>query len=991
MTDLRQLFLDAEKIYKQDGKLDDYIYVSNKSINNFQIAVLPSLSSFVFSSYGPGDWTQLMKLRALAKGGKFKCFDCGLCAIKEPDNAILVSDEQNQLVVPKNSASFAIQGNYTGPSGLNYNITGTVPQYYYNHLLFSTEEHIPTYAIFYDERLLRDMFTYLQIQTPSVPNLVAFFNGNFGSDTWHFHTHLTNQTNEILSQVMKSPIVSGNGVFNWKDGGIIRLVVFTHDNLENMIQLVKNNAGYILHIRDTMGVNISANFMYRNNKYWATIQIVDRNNRWTYDHGGKKVVFGLFSTSFMLSIFSDDFVVPTGAQELKNFTDAMRYNYRNYYKDPTALKFVNNSVDQSGFIAWAKPILSKSLPEIVADPSIENLYLYMEYNRLTGKINQQVAMQLLPIVKANNCFDQKTACDPYVMGRFRYIVSIVLNYIDEAHLGNSDIRDIQISSELHKLDSLNRYGNINTKYMYFRGKFVQQLLIKTIKNLLIITQSDITKIPRETKQITEWMDYVFNQIGEKSASGTNTLTNIKFPDVNMVMKIMRISSPCDPAINNQLMACAGDKNCINSIFASQPQYCQWCIKDNSTDITPCITNPDTDKQKEFTHEFWASTIVNELRMLIPNFILTYGGFMCNTSDVENKLCDLGGPPSGTNNYSYLLLENVENSNTLRRENKTPLLKYPGQAEDMLDGMMQVVMALAYGWNQKQFTHYDLHTDNIMVYNFINNKNFLKLFKIYNEDLGSQVPEIDNVLFKYYLDVKNPKRYLLIPAKKLYLVIDYGNSYVDGMPPGSMFQFPSRRAAGILTTIPSQCSDIYTFFMVQFMEILMYKPYLLIKNKKWKEGTPLVDLYYKFISSYYKLWVKHPKEVWKDLLNVAIRRHVNANSAFGAFWNSMVDAKYKINKFYYWYLQPNFTSDLVGDDFNSNEKVLMWIINKHYQHLNLETVARQPTTYVFNWGYVPENEISGIQPNDQIKELMKQKLDNRADLRDKAKRLMKQVK
>ena len=945
MTSLVELFSKAEQLYTQNGTIDDYLYVSRKQINNIQLAVLPQKDQYVFTSYNIGNSEDIKTLRAEAEKGTFKCYDCSLCAILEKDNALLSSDEQNQLTLAKNSPAVKVQSQWTAPSGLIYNITGTVPQYYYNHLLFSSAAHIPTYAIFFDQRLIFDIFIYLKTETPTVPNLVAFFNGNFGSDTWHFHTHLTNQNNTVLDTVLNTPSVQNDGVFFWEDGNLIKLIVFNFKELHMMATALRNNIKTILHIRDTMGITVSANFLYRKDRFWTTLQLTKTGkNIWQY----KDTTFGLFAPSFMLAIFNNNFQVPIGKQEITEFSLLMKENYKDFYIDGTLLGFTGEARNSARFNQWTHDIttnqgIPKPLGEILSDPSIEHLFYLLEIQRLSKNINEDAAENLLPFVKTVNCFKNDVNCEPYNMGRFRYIISIIFNYLKFSRLGDQDIREIQITGVFHELYNLNTFKNINTSYMYFRGEVIGDILLQTIQNLLIISQNEPKYITEQTSQITEWMDYTFSQIGEPSSSGTNTLTKLKFPNIDMIMKIMLIEAP--------------------------------------------------EKLKEFTHEFWASLEVNKIRQYIPNFILTYGGFSCNTSDNTKTLCDLPIGSALDTKFSYLLLENIEKSNTLRRENQLPTLRYPGQELDMLDGIAQIVTALTFGWNIKQFTHYDLHTDNIMVYDFIHNKNFLKLFKIYKENAGNQIPVISNILFQYYVTDKD---YFYLPAKYLYLIIDYGHSYIQGMPDGTMFQLPRRQAAGIITTKPNKCADLYTLFIVQYQEILLYKPYLLIKDKKWLDGTPLVDFFWKFISSFRELWNETPKRVWELLLIVATKKHAAPFVAMEKLWIGIIKSKYKSLGWHYWYLPPRFLCDEIPEwGFNSSQKALAWLVTNHYKKLtingkSLEQLALEPTTYIFKWGHVPDNEINGIQPNEQIKQLIQQKLTTRQELIKKTKQLMKQV-
>lgn len=104
------------------------IYVSRKVVNGLHIAVLPNIDTFVFSEYNLGSDDDVIKLQRYQNDNVHKTYLCGLCPILEEDNAVILSDEQNQLYLDqKESPAVELRDVLIGKSGNKYTITGTVP------------------------------------------------------------------------------------------------------------------------------------------------------------------------------------------------------------------------------------------------------------------------------------------------------------------------------------------------------------------------------------------------------------------------------------------------------------------------------------------------------------------------------------------------------------------------------------------------------------------------------------------------------------------------------------------------------------------------------------------------------------------------------------------------------------------------------------------------------------------------------------------------
>ena len=134
--------------------------------------------------------------------------------------------------------------------------------------------------------------------------------------------------------------------------------------------------------------------------------------------------------------------------------------------------------------------------------------------------------------------------------------------------------------------------------------------------------------------------------------------------------------------------------------------------------------------------------LNKLRYKVPNFMYTYGVFYYNTpirEDENNyKMYHNNGK------YSYLVMENINNSKSLK--SMIPDIS----TKDFLKIYLQLIVALNVAYKEYDFTHYDLHTSNILIQKKKYN------IPIYNDD----------EIIKY------------IKCDYVAVIIDYGKSHIN---------------------------------------------------------------------------------------------------------------------------------------------------------------------------------------------------------------------
>lgn len=930
--DIKELFAKAKGIY---GQTSNRFYIADKDMNGLYLAVLPSLDDYVFTAYNFGDDDDVRKVNQIFQEKReIKTFGCSLCSIQEGDNAVLVSDVQNQFYIDPNTPSVQLQNVWYSSNGQEYIITATTPQYYYSHLLFLSATHIPTYDIFLIQPVFQDLFEYLTVINESV---TAIFNGRSGSDIYHFHTHLTNQKFAVVENV-KQQIESfaGDGLQQYADSfGIVNYYVLYSTDLNELYAGVASIS--YAYIQDPSS-NLTANFFVHNVDGELVFCVILHMliPRLIKKFGGGKEII---ENKYTREIAGCDYtIIPAGYIFIANCFNVDRANYKNF------VDAVNKEFGDV-YLHWneasVKELQVKYPPtrihdEIINLPvadvitnvnyTVEQLgytIMYFLYN------NENPIVTTKQILSQLNCYLKE--CSPALMSKFLYILGMYVAFESpddlEQMLESTD--DVTVNTRIQATFRYMDTFSPNTDYLYFKGDFLAGMLRNSFDNLLLTTGADIpfigNVISNQRIDINDWINYIFSQIGEASASGTVTTSKLrKHPGVDFIIKVMNPSASDNPEL----------------------------------------------KYKEFEREFWASMNVNDIRKYVPNYIYCYGGFICKNDDFR-KLC-----AGGTNTFTYLMLEHVKNAETVARIIKLPDIDKREIIIDRYTNMLfQVVIGLAFGWLTKQFTHYDLHLDNVMQYNFIENKGFLNLFKIYSESEGSKVP-IVKAYFRYYYQVEGGAyNYFIVPAEYLYLIIDYGNSYLDGVPNSVQHVDENLKDTyGMMPNQPKSVADVYTFSMSLLYHISVYKPYLIFGAGGWLNNR-LTAYFRKFLESYSALFTD-VNQFWN---NLPILSNQQSHQRRGIIGRAMLNAlNYKHNDYFH-YVPANFTADNVAPDFSTPVDVAVWIQSTLYDTDIMVGDLGRDDVYVFNWGFLPPGKLAGVEKNAYIQELLDNKNAKNSDV------------
>jgi len=928
-TKLPSLFMETNKLYSQTGK-NATIYISKKTVLGVHPAVLPIRQNNAFSVYSVGNDEDIIKLQELSRyKGIFKTYCCSLCPIDQEDNAVHISREQNQFYIDESKSPINIVSQkFLGISNMPYIITATTPQYYYNHLMIVSENHIPTYSLYTLDYLFIDIMRFLEA---AGDGLIAYHNGNFGSDVDHFHVHLTKQNNYTLDQAIIQSTVevgsTGGKIVYKSPGGIVECVVYSDKNINSLFFNMTTDVFLMKQkMWETPNMILSSSLSVRKladvSIYYVVLNITDSDyNRWDYNGCSHYI----FPAAYVLTM--DCSVIPVSRDDIIKFKNALLTHYRNYFVTPDKLgiSFTRYVVDMRSYsndLTSYYDIIRAKTEKNEFDIPIEYLYAYLYDSPLDPAGGLAVAaangILLLEYVLTMNCLDFGIVnCSRIDMGSFKYFLGLGVNSVELSILKESDeFRKLRLNNEYYLL---NLY-NPTTKYLWFRGKFIQDVLVKTINNLLRITSTTSNTRSIELQTVNEWLDYNYMRIGEASAVGAITIEKmIQFPDIKFAMKIMSIES--------------------------NYHFNMW------------------------VREFFVSHSVNDIRALVPNFLLCFGGYQCSNSITVSStgqreylsLCDSKGPP----NTGYILLEEIEGK-TVARVLRTPSLKTQETYDDTLNIILQVVAGLSFGYQVNKFTHYDLHTDNVMQYDFINNPSYLSLFSNYNTN--NSIPDVEKIIFKYYTHTTDPTKFILIPAKYLYILIDYGTSYTEsseGNPPVD----PAYQAGGMTSNISNPYTDCFTFLMWFYHEIFRNKPFLLIDTMEtpwsWRSNK-LIKVLDMFLESYSDLWAVSVG-VLKDRIILTLNTE---NRDIRRMFYDSVKLAYKPPDIGWWaFVNPTFPTSQIKAPMRNSWELLIWLINNCTDQTALLRDTQSKTTYTFNWGHIPKGTMDGIEPNYEIKELI----------------------
>ncbi len=131
------------------------------------------------------------------------------------------------------------------------------------------------------------------------------------------------------------------------------------------------------------------------------------------------------------------------------------------------------------------------------------------------------------------------------------------------------------------------------------------------------------------------------------------------------------------------------------------------------DLDIIIKAPKRVEDDDLPHEYFVGMhALNNLRKDIPNFVYVYGGFSCSKpiiSDEDDKKI-INWCTTDKDSVGYVIYENIVPSISLYDF----IEKSDFSFETLLSLYLQVLLSLNLANEKYQFTHYDLHPNNIII-------------------------------------------------------------------------------------------------------------------------------------------------------------------------------------------------------------------------------------------------------------------------------------
>ena len=248
--------------------------------------------------------------------------------------------------------------------------------------------------------------------------------------------------------------------------------------------------------------------------------------------------------------------------------------------------------------------------------------------------------------------------------------------------------------------------------------------------------------------------------------------------------------------------------------------------------------------------------LNEISPYCPHFCKAVGTLLCEIDPLEKK----GGNPFRITTKhpiekEILLLEYVSNSNKLYNYIKSDRI----HESIIYSAIKQVLMAIATAQRKKQFTHYDLHSYNIMM-------------KKCNKD----------VVFMYVLDEENQ---FCVPTHGHYpVIIDFGFSYINDLENGPAWPSMAHTDVGFMSDRFDPIADPKLFLVTMAEEMKQMR-----NNKKSIKFRRIVkNIFGKLKIDWQSGWDNTEEKGASDYIIDMLRGHSMHSNLFDNYEHYCID-------------------------------------------------------------------------------------------------------
>lgn len=647
--DIKKLFSKANALY--NNNLESGFYVSSKDINGLHVAVYKPRKAYLWNEYVPENEAHVKSLTESFLRGTFKSFYCSSCPMLEKDSFLQETCMGRGVsMAPTENVAYIVNEIFT-LNGMEFTICATGLQYYYNHLIFQSVSHQSSYILFEKPQLFSSMFEVLYHITQQGANIKMIFNGSFGSNRWHFHTHITDQRINYVDNNVGLDNASENLTY-----GVVKFRRISSINIETLFKELQKYTRFVYSGPEYISGNQYISVIFKVNLTTnAFSAFITTGSKITNVSAGTNLI----TPSAIVIVSEETFKNSTFGDSMKNISKFIteKHIYNVVPDKPNLINMHDESVE----------LLELSLSQDTGWDDSKTVVL----TYLSGKIEKCALAELASV---------KQVCDPNLKAAYVYIISFfILQWMIHNGITNvsTDEQFVAVyrnmyssQAELRKLVITLGFVQIKTtyesilsgKYDYLKGSVGSLLYSEPFNNFLMLSSigdpykadSSLKNFHQLSESINEWVDKNNRQIiGEESGAGQVMKTAFTYrPSYNFVIKGSKSKGGIDPG---------------------------------------------------FIEEFAVGEILNGTRKIIPHFPLTLGGFECNRGNSFVQLCQSGSGNIG----SFIILELIEGE-TFKRYIQTH------SDIQIIKCLLQVAFGLYYAQRDFQFTHYDFHDDNAMV-------------------------------------------------------------------------------------------------------------------------------------------------------------------------------------------------------------------------------------------------------------------------------------
>jgi hypothetical protein len=203
-----------------------------------------------------------------------------------------------------------------------------------------------------------------------------------------------------------------------------------------------------------------------------------------------------------------------------------------------------------------------------------------------------------------------------------------------------------------------------------------------------------------------------------------------------------------------------------------------------------IKSPRKSVNPVILHEYFVGVYgLNQVRKIVPNFAYIMGGFKCSMPIIDDNKQVIAWCNDNEDSIDYVIYENIAPSKTLAE-----IIKETHEFEMWLNYYMQILYALNTAHKMADYTHFDLHTENV---------------------LARDVPQgAGGKEFAIEYETERGIEYLI--TNRVATVIDYGLSHIKYN--GEHFGVGDRIPWGVLPDASFPMHDAYKLLLMSMRDM-----------------------------------------------------------------------------------------------------------------------------------------------------------------------------